>query len=238
MEKLTNKTRVVVYTSIYRSDGLKDTLHSPLFTDPNFDYICFTPHGDIEAEGWKIIRTEWNEGTTPRMQAKKYKLFPHLYLHGYLHSIWVDGSFAIKSNLRELLLKTMKDEEVPFVFFENYQDDCAYDSAEFCVKHRIGNSLKILSQMASYKKDGFPRHFGLPMCGMMYRKHYLPIMQRLMESWWYEIIAHSERDQLSLPYVLWRTEGRAPYKTIKNPKKRLWNAYFRAYSRKRRYNEP
>lgn len=237
MLKLTKDSRVAVYTSIYKSKGLYDVLHPSVFIDENFDYFCFTPHEDIQAEGWHKINTKWVKGLTPRMQAKKYKIFPHKYLKGYNFSIWLDGSFAIKSNLRRLLMDTMEKREVPFVFFKNYQSNCAYDSADFCIRKGIGYPKKIKAQMDKYADEGFPENFGLPMGGMLYRQHNAPSVQLIMELWSEEIRKHSERDQLSLPYVLWKLGDKAKYQMIDTPRKRLWNAYFRAYSRKKRFYE-
>lgn len=237
MLKLTKDSRVAVYTSIYRSDDLHDSLHPPIFKDDRFDYFCFTPHKSIQANGWHTIHTEWTAGVTSRMQAKKYKIFPQRYFKGYDFSIWLDGSFAIKSDLRKLLIDTMEKEEMPFVFFRNYQDNCAYASAAFCMRNNIGNIDKIKNQLTAYEDAGFPENFGLPMGGMLYRQHNEPSVQMAMKLWWNEITKHSERDQLSLPYVLWKLGEKIKYQMIDTPKKRLWNAYFAAYSRKKRFND-
>jgi hypothetical protein len=232
--KLTKETRVAVYTSIYRSSGLYDILHPPVCVDKHFDYFCFTPHSSIKLDGWHTIKTAWTAGITPRMQAKEYKIFPDRYLKGYNFSIWLDGSFAIRGDLRKLLMKTMEKEEMPFVFFRNYQDNCAYDSAAFCMRNHIGNTNKIKDQLTEYEAKRFPENFGLPMGGMLYRQHNEPSVQIAMELWWDELQRHSERDQLSLPYVLWKLGDKIKYQMIDTPRKRLWNAYFRSYSRKKK----
>ena len=233
MLKLTKESRVAVYTSIYKSDDFADVLHPPVCKDDRFDYFCFTPHKSIQANGWNTIHTEWTAGVTPRMQAKKYKIFPNRYLQGYAFSIWLDGSFAIKDDLRRLLLATMKTKENPFIFFRNYQDNCIYTSANRCIGTGFGNPERIKAQMYEYSDNGFPKDFGLPMCGMLYRQHNEPSVQIIMEMWWNELRKHSERDQLSLPYILWKLGSKAKYKMIDNKRKEIWNNYFAAYTRKR-----
>jgi len=233
MLNLTKDCRVAVYTSIYKSDNFANVLHPPVCKDKNFDYLCFTPHSSIRANGWNIIKTDWTAGVTPRMQAKKYKVFPHRYLQGYNFSIWLDGSFAIKDSLRRLLIAKMKDKECPFVLFRNYQDNCIYISANRCIGTGFGDPEKIKTQIYAYSDKGFPNDFGLPMCGMLYRQHNEPSVQTIMEMWWHELQKHSERDQLSLPYVLWKLGNKAKYMMIQNTKKGIWNNYFAAYTRKK-----
>ena len=61
------------------------------------------------------------------------------------------------------------------------------------------------SHIKKYKKDGFPKNFGAFECNVLIRKHNEKDCAMLMDKWWDEFCATpSKRDQLSLPYVLWK----------------------------------
>ena len=57
-------------------------------------------------------------------------------------------------------------------------------------------------QIAAYKREGFPRHYGLYENSILIRKHKDEEVRRLMEAWWDEYMRYPTRDQLSLPYVI------------------------------------
>ena len=54
------------------------------------------------------------------------------------------------------------------------------------------------------KTEGFPQNYGLPENNIIYRKHNKAEIISIMNDWWYMLEHYSRRDQLSLPYVLWK----------------------------------
>lgn len=71
-------------------------------------------------------------------------------------------------------------------------------------KNKKGNKTAILKQIKQYRKEGFPKNFGLYACGIMIRKNTSEIIN-FMELWYSEICKYSHRDQISFPYILWKT---------------------------------
>ena len=62
---------------------------------------------------------------------------------------------------------------------------------------------------AYLKKAGFPEKYGMLECNMLVRNHTCQEMQQLMEQWWNEFLSsETKRDQLSLPFVLWKNHIR------------------------------
>jgi hypothetical protein len=51
-----------------------------------------------------------------------------------------------------------------------------------------------------------PAEFGLWGCGIMIRKTNHPNVQQIETAWWDEINSTTPRDQLSLPYILWKND--------------------------------
>jgi hypothetical protein len=110
MENGAGNMRAIVYTAIF---GAYDDLKQPAPQNEECDFICFTDSGLPPRVGaWSVIRVRPSGRLHPPMQAKKFKLLSHkVFPNGRLAlryaplslrrpcdmSIWVDGSFQIKS---------------------------------------------------------------------------------------------------------------------------------------------
>ena len=80
-----------------------------------------------------------------------------------------------------------------------------YDEAEVCVSIGKGNPEKIKAQCQRYREEGFPSHFGLLEANVVAVDLNNAVALDILECWWLELLrSGSGRDQLALPYVLWR----------------------------------
>jgi hypothetical protein len=192
--------KLVVYTSI---TGNYDDLKEPLFRCPDIDYVCFTNNRSIKSDIWNVeyISSE----TLDNMHlAKRVKLFPHEYLSGFNTSVWVDGKFQIKSDIRKYISKYERTE--PILCFPHFSRACIYEEAGCCVLNRIGNKKDIIHQIAFYEREGYPVDNGLYEMGCIVRNHNDDEVIKIMEEWWKEIEKFSYRDQISFPYVCWKND--------------------------------
>lgn len=191
----TNK--LVVYTAI---QGDYDELNDPLFTDPDITYVCFTDNKNMKSNIWNIEYT----GTVPdnALGIRKYKVLPHLYFKDFNTSIWVDGNLLIKKDLRQFAKIYGKGSD--FLCFPHEQRRCIYDEGiEVMRIHKAPKSITI-QQMAYYLQEHYPEDNGLLWCGFMIRNHNNPKIIKIMQEWWEQINRFSKRDQISLPYVLYK----------------------------------
>ncbi len=190
--------RIVVYTGIF---GNYDMLREPLYCDENVDYICYTDDKNLKSDHWKIIYVE-NEQDNMALEVRKYKCLPHRFLAKYDMSIWVDARLQIISSVVEYIKENMHDTGI--LFFPHNVRDCIYEEgAVNIVKHREDVS-RLVKQMYKYNQAGYPEHNGLYCGGCIVRKHNQKNIVKLMEDWYKEILDTSARDQISLPYVLWK----------------------------------
>jgi hypothetical protein len=189
---------IVVYTALC---GSKSQVQEPEWIRPDVDYVCFTdqPAETIPAP-WQVYPLS-KISKDPNRNAKYYKVLPHLIqpLRAYDINIWVDANFKITTGFDSVLPLLGTYDMVAFKHFER---DCLYQEAEVCKAMGLDNPRVIDAQVDSYRKAGFPEHYGLPECGTIIRKpdYYLDC---LMEFWWREIQNGSRRDQLSFMYSVW-----------------------------------
>lgn len=187
----------VVYTAVFGNYDLVPTVNP----DWDCDFVCFTDNPDHVSPGWKIVIVQLN-GELPAQANRRYKMLPHKYLSSYERSLYVDGSIRIVADPSPLFSKYLDN---GVIAIPKHQDrNCAYAEARLCIKEGRVNKEITEQQMARYAADGFPEKFGLTENGIIFRRHYDQKVIMLMESWWGEYCSGGRRDQLSLPYLIWK----------------------------------
>ncbi len=90
--------------------------------------------------------------------------------------------------------------------------DCIYAEGQDVLSHPLLLSKRggqpIAAQLQHYQQRGHPKHWGLWTCGSICRNQ-SPVIHEAMRRWWNELLTWSERDQISLPFVM-RTMGLRP----------------------------
>lgn len=200
-----NQNKLVVYTALF---GDYDDLIEPKEKFQGCDFICFTDQKHLTSAIWEIRLIEECE-MPPNMMNRKYKILPHLFLSEYKWSLYVDANIAILGNPFELANKYLSiyDMAVP----KHFARDCVYDEAKECVILGKTKYDETKIQMDIYKKEGFPKNFGLGENNILFRKHNAETVIKLMNDWWDELNTQTKRDQLSLAYVLWKNGEKFNY---------------------------
>lgn len=193
------KEKLVVYTAIF---GDYDLLMEPKGVPDEVDLVCFTDNSNLQSNKWEIRVV--SEELTPAMSNRKIKILPHRYFSDYDYSIYVDGNVHIVDDVSELASKYLSKYQL--VVPPHPKRDCVYDEAEVCIQSGKADEKPIREMMNRYSADGFPQNFGLSENNVILREHHDDDVQGLMNEWWEEVRNGPGRDQLSLPYVLWRNE--------------------------------
>lgn len=197
------KNKKVVYTCI---TGSYDTLRDPLYISEGFDYICFTDNLGLRSNIWQILPLPAETKDLSQVKKQRYvKINAHKVLTNYDLSVWVDGNVDIKSDLNRLLKDTLTDDISVYVP-QHPSRNCIYEEASAVIAMKKDKGEIVNPQMNRYKKEGFPKNYGLLQSNIMIRKHNNADCIKLMESWFNELKDNSHRDQLSFNYVLWKNE--------------------------------
>ncbi len=194
--------KIAVYSCITNE---YDSIIEPLCSEPGIDYYLFTDGEIRNGSKWKKIDiTQFKEykELTPVQLNRKIKMLPFKYLPDCDYSIYIDGNIKIVAPLAPLI-----EEMGSHAFGVHYHRtrDCIYDELVQVLYSKKAERAMAEQQIAAYKKEGFPPHFGLYENPILIRKHSDEGVCRLMEIWWEEYMRYPTRDQLSLPYVIWKT---------------------------------
>jgi len=196
------KKRIVVYTCII---GDYDSFVEPEYVSDECDYFLIsdkkpssnTIYKWIDAE--EVIPKEIRDNS----RRNRYcKINPHILFSDYEYSIYHDGSFVARGNLGKLLdcigtsgIALCKHPNEPANVFEE---------AAIVLACKKDNADTVLSQMERYINENIPLQNQLYAGGLLVRRHNKKRCRLIMQEWWKEVFVHSYRDQLSLPYVLWK----------------------------------
>lgn len=208
---------VAIYTALY---GDRDQLKNPLYDIEDADLFCFTDNKKLKSKHFNVVYREPSH-SDPNRSAKKFKVLGDPILRNYKYTFWVDGSILIKfTDPKELAEYLLQGKDI--AFFGHPDGRKGFEEFEFILQnnamHNFDDSEKIESQMNKYKSENMPEDLPVLAGGLIVRNNLSERIEKFNQSWWKEIETHSKRDQLSLPYVLWKTG--IPYHQIGGL---LWN---------------
>lgn len=184
--------RKIVYTILFGDYNLVE----PKYNNNNWDLICFT-NKNIKSKKWNIIQKHCDD---PFKESRKIKIRCDKFLDFDI-CLYLDSKFTVKCNLDDFVNNNLKSN---MLLMRHNKRNCLYDEANYCIKLGKGNKNIILNQINNYRKDGFPKNFGLYAPGIMLRKN-SPEIINFMKLWYNEVDKYTYRDQISFPYVLWKT---------------------------------
>ena len=191
----------VIYTCI---TGNYDNLLEPKYISPGFDYICFTDNKNLKSNIWKILPIPDNLLYLSKVkQQRNIKINAHKYLSNYDLSIWVDSSVKLSDNMNKLLC-TLDFINYNIFITKHPQRNCVYKEGEACIKLKKDIAENINKELDFFRNSGMPENYGLVETNVMIRLHNEYSCIALMGEWWYYLNMYSHRDQLSLPYCLWK----------------------------------
>jgi hypothetical protein len=189
----------VVYTCLFG--------HSELFNDfryerDDIDFICFTDDPELRSEFWNIELLP-RKFLDPARAAKKLKALPHTCLAQYDWSLYLDNTVRLNASPNLFFEEFLAPSKSPLACFRHHERDCIYDEAKVVVAMEFDTPERVNTQMSYYRSLGYPEKRGLAKGAVLLRKHHDSALQRVMNTWFEQILCHSKRDQLSLLPSCW-----------------------------------
>lgn len=193
--------RIVVYTCIA---GAYDRLIEPVVKENRVDFVVFTDQQVPSGSAWvkqDISQLKSYQTFSPVKLNREIKIRPYLFLD-YDYSIYVDGNIQVVGAMTPVV-RAMGDAALGLHFHS--ARDCIYDEM-YGIRHLGKADMTLVNrQIKAYRKERFPSHSGLYENSIILRDHRNQSVRDLMEAWWQEYVKYPTRDQLSLPYVIWKT---------------------------------
>lgn len=184
----------VIYSCIF---GGRDRLHEPACEiPPGVRMVVFTDDEMLRSERWEIVHVPFHHN--PRFLARRFKLLSHEIFPDAAATLWLDALFTLR-NLGDVF-----DWPHQFALHPHPRRTCVFEEIIAVKRNRQDDPATLRRVEARYEAEGFPIHHGLWMSGVLFRRH-TPAVKQFNEQWWAELSENSIRDQISLPYLLWKT---------------------------------
>jgi hypothetical protein len=193
--------KIAVVTAI---SGLNNKLIDPKIKFNNVDYYAFvdkiTPDSIWNQQ--KIHNFTLDKQYTGRRNAKIYKILPHLFLPEYDYYFWADSTHEVIMNPYSVVEDIINDSEI--ALFSHPYRNCVYDEAKELLSLETYDYPDLIkNQMKYYISEKYPKNKGLYELPCFIRKNAFSINTACL-MWWEIICKYSSRDQISLPYVLFK----------------------------------
>lgn len=193
--KAAPKSGVVVCTAL--ADDYERLL-PPAFLNDGWRYVCYTDSATVDSEIWESRRIPFDD-PDPVRRARWVKLhLPELFPDAEW-VIWMDANIVIVSDLSGLL-----DRKEALSLIPHPVRSCPYEEGVTCVKAGKDSAETIERQLSFYRSERLPANSGLWETNVMLVKPSDKSVGKVFADWWDELDRHSRRDQISLPYVLFR----------------------------------
>lgn len=194
--------RIAIYTAIF---GSYDSLLEPAWVPDNCDFFIITDQSIPSTSKWKTVKVDWKSvGVDGNVKRNRYcKMFPHKLptISEYKYSIYIDGNVKPVTDFTAFINMLG---EYGMGFHLHSSRECVYEEAKVCIYSGKDTKENINAHMDYLRKQGFPENYGMLECNLIVRDHDDAAMKKVMEMWWEEFCKRSKRDQLSLPYVLFK----------------------------------
>ena len=200
--------RGVVYTAVF---GGYDDIEEPMYVNPNLDYYAFTDADLPEDSVWKKVdlsRYPHLSGLDPYHLAKYIKMFPYEFFPDHAFSIWIDGNVQLISDTYPVAIMGHGS---AMATFANPMHNCIYTEGRYMLfQGRVPKDM-LNKQLDIYRNAGYPEHFGMREFSIIYRDHGCKECYDMMKEWWEHVNKYTMRDQLSLPFILWKNSKTIDY---------------------------
>lgn len=179
------------------------------------EYIAFTNREDLTSKWWDVHYTSIDKDLSPRMMSRQIKWNPTKYLGDHTHSIWMDSQCYFKVEPRALTEYFLQSEyhtaihhhtDLRSVYAEGMVTAYAYSNDKPSIVNK---------QLERYYSEGMPFQCDHFETGVLIRKNCKESNSISLQVW-EELKNESIRDQICVPYVVWknRQNGDNGIKTI------------------------
>ena len=180
------KNSIAFYTCIFGNYDLVKSINANLLKKFNFFLIT---NLNIKSKNWNIIKVNDNRFSNFYL-SRFYKFFIHNKIKKYKFSVYFDGNIIIEKDFLLLLKKFISSKKDIGLF-----------------KHSSrSNSFDIKRLLNFYRKNKYLSINDLTENCIIIRFNNSKKMTLAMNIWWKLLRLYGKRDQILLPYVIWKTK--------------------------------
>lgn len=178
---------------------------------PNWDFICFTDNPELASDTWQIHHLKNELHLDPVRLSRHYKINNHLADSGYDISLYMDCNYRIRGDLDAFIGHALPPGK-PFGMMLHPFNSSLSEEVELCASVGKDDEKILRSQYHHYVEEmNFDDPFPHISAGVIIRRPGNPDIQRLMETWFSELLTWSRRDQMAFNYSLFQRRDIFPH---------------------------
>lgn len=179
-------------------------------------YIAFTNRDDLTSDFWEVKKLDVEENLSPRMMSRKIKWNPTKYLEDFTHSIWLDSPCYFVYEPKAIVNYYLKNKYHTAIHHHTDLRSVYVEGMVSSYVYKTDRPEIINRQLEKYHYSGMPYTYDHFETAILIRKN-CNRSCKLSEEVFNELLQHSIRDQISLPFFVWqkRQQGDDGILTIK-----------------------
>lgn len=196
--------KIACYTCITGGyESIKPVLHP----DPDVDYLLFSNRPILACAPWRTIVLDL-DGLDNKDVNRTVKLRPHLVpeLTAYDICVYIDGHIQVIGSISNFVKKYFDVNADVYLFRHPYRKTLN-EEMRACAWFGHSWFWILYRQYYRYKKEGFPDNTGLFEAGVIIWRNTTKARE-FGEFWWNEYRRDSMRDQMALPFAIWKISPR------------------------------
>jgi len=194
--------KCVVYTSVF---GNYDWAFPPLEIEDAIGYRIFTDDPALRVRGWQTVVVDAGRFRDARAANRYYKMLAHREFPDVDCSLYIDGNIRLLGKTSRLIHDFMSLGSCLGLFRHPLRSSVREEADACLATGKIKDAGTLESELSHYRAQGFQDDIGLAECTVHLKNHRHAGLADAMELWWSLFERFDTRDQISLPYVLWRT---------------------------------
>ena len=193
---------LVLYSALY---GQAEPVNQTVFGGfDGYRRVLFTDRTDLKVPGGEVVHDPL-DGLDPARASRRAKLMPHRYFPEAEWSVWLDNKSRLLADPAAIVaaLKTQSDRN--FFAFPHFRRTCVYQEGQAVWENGLDDYKTVKERMRQYRAEGMPENTGLIEGHFIVRRHNAPEVADFGERWFEHVLRFSRRDQISFPYLAWKT---------------------------------
>jgi hypothetical protein len=206
--------------------------HEPLNTASlgaglGYDRVLISDDPSLEYPGAQLIEMKIGE-LTAYAASRLPKICPHLFFPEHEWVFYVDNRASLTKDPNEIVKEieaTHPGAPAGRYLFRHLVRNCAFQETRAVqekgmIEQSVANRI-----IKSFRHAGMPRKHGLYMNTIMIQKMGNPVADAFNLAWWQMYLDLCPRDQVTLPYMLWKTRYDPPILDFKVASIAEWPVY-------------
>jgi hypothetical protein len=196
-----SKKSVAFYSCIFGNYDIVNKINIQLLK--KFDFFLIT-NLDIKSRNWNVVKFKKNR-LSNFFLSRYYKFFFYYSLKKYKYSVYFDGNIIIEKNFLFLLKKFISSKKNIGLFKHSARSN-VYEEINLSLVQKKITYFEMKKLLNFYKKKKYLSNNDLTENCVILRKNNSKKLFLAMKLWWKLLKLYGKRDQILLPYVIWRTK--------------------------------